>query len=62
MAELTNDAVRQMAALSSVQLSDNELELMRPQVEAIVEGITRVADINLDDVEPHRFPRPVQTS
>ncbi|PZC48699.1 MAG: Asp-tRNAAsn/Glu-tRNAGln amidotransferase C subunit [Chloroflexi bacterium] len=62
MAELTKDAVRQMAALSGVQFSDEELDLMQPQVEAILEGITRVADIDLGDVEPHRSPRPVQNS
>jgi Asp-tRNA(Asn)/Glu-tRNA(Gln) amidotransferase C subunit len=62
MAELSKDAVGQMAALSGVQFSDEELELMQPQVEAILEGITRVADIALGDVEPHRSPRPVQNS
>ena len=57
MAELTGDAIRQMAALSGVQLSDEELDLMQGQVEAMLDGIARVTELDVGEAEPHTLPR-----
>ncbi len=57
MAELTGDAIRQMAALSGVQLSGEELDLMQGQVEAMLDGIARVAELDVGEAEPHTLPR-----
>ena len=60
MAELTGDAIRQMASLSGVQLSAEELDLMQSQVEAMLDGIARVADLDVEEAEPHTLPRQAQ--
>ena len=60
MAELTGDAIRQMAALSGVQLSREELDLMQSQVEAMLDGIARVADLDVGEAEPHTLSRQAQ--
>ena len=60
MAELNGDAIRQMASLSGVQLSAEELDLMQSQVEAMLDGIARVVDLDVGEAEPHTLPRQAQ--
>lgn len=53
---LTLDAVRRVARLSRLALSDEQLEAYRPQLDAILAHMTRLGSLDLGSVEPLTHP------
>lgn len=46
------DDLRKLAHLSRLQLSDAEVEVLAPQLEQILGFVEKLAELNVDDVEP----------
>ena len=53
---ITRDEVRHVARLARLQLSDDELEHFGSQLDAILEAVGKVAELELSDVEPTAHP------
>ncbi len=49
---LTDEEVRKLALLARLELSDAEVELVRPQLGSILEFVERLSELQTDDVEP----------
>ena len=54
--EITREQVQHVARLARLELSDEELERMREQLSAILEAVGKVAELDLEDVEPTAHP------
>lgn len=52
MSTITNDDVRHLAQLSSLQMSDAEAELLRVGIEKIINYINQLDELDTDGVEP----------
>ena len=52
MSTITNDDVRHLAHLSSLQMSDAEAELLRVGIEKIINYINQLDNLDTDGVEP----------
>jgi aspartyl/glutamyl-tRNA(asn/gln) amidotransferase, C subunit len=52
MSTITNDDVRHLAQLSSLQMSDAEAELLRVGIEKIINYINQLDNLDTDGVEP----------
>ena len=52
MSTITNDDVRHLAHLSSLQMSDAEVESLRADIEKIINYINQLDELDTDDVEP----------
>ena len=52
MSTITNDDVRHLALLSSLQMSDAEVESLRADIEKIINYINQLDELNTDGVEP----------
>ncbi len=52
MSTITNDNVRHLAQLSSLQMSDVEVELLRADIEKIINYINQLDELDTDGVEP----------
>ena len=52
MSTITNDDVRHLAQLSSLQMSDAEAELLRVGIEKIINYINKLDELDTDGVEP----------
>ena len=50
--QVTKETLRAMAELSGLELSDEELEELLPQVQRTVEGMEGLNILNLENVEP----------
>ena len=57
---LTADQVRWVAHLARLELTAAELETMTPQLNAILDYVNQLQQINTDAVEPLAHPLPVQ--
>ena len=53
---ITPEDVLHVARLARLELSDEELERMREQLSAILEAVGKVAELDLDGVEPTAHP------
>lgn len=55
---LSPDDVAALARLARIELSPAELEHLAPQLEVILESVTRVAEVAADDIPPtsHALP------
>jgi aspartyl-tRNA(Asn)/glutamyl-tRNA(Gln) amidotransferase subunit C len=49
---LTDDDVRKLALLARLELSDEELAKVRPQLDSILVFVERLSELETDDVEP----------
>ncbi len=49
---LTDDDVRKLALLARLELSDEELARVRPQLDSILGFVERLSELETDDVEP----------
>ena len=49
---VTKDTIRAMAALVGLEVSENKLEELLPQVRRMVDGMAGVECLSLQDVEP----------
>lgn len=52
MSTITNDDVRHLAQLSSLQMSDAEVESLRADIEGIINYIGQLDELDTDGVEP----------
>ena len=52
MSTITNDGVRHLAQLSSLQMSDAEVESLRADIEKIINYINQLDELDTDGVEP----------
>ena len=52
MSTITNDDVRHLAQLSSLQMPDVEVELLRADIEKIINYINQLDELATDGVEP----------
>jgi len=52
MSTITNDDVRHLAQLSSLQMSDAEVESLRADIEKIINYIKQLDELDTDGVEP----------
>ena len=52
MSTITNDDVRHLAQLSSLQMSDAEVESLRADIEKIINYIYQLDELDTDGVEP----------
>ena len=55
---LSIDDVAALARLARIELTDDELAHLAPQLDVILESVTRVADVAADDIPPtsHALP------
>ncbi len=55
---LSPDDVAALARLARIELTDDELAHLAPQLDVILESVTRVADVAADDIPPtsHALP------
>ncbi len=49
---LTDDEVRKLALLARLELSDDEVAMVRPQLDRILAFVERLSELQTDDVEP----------
>ena len=52
MADITKDTVRKLAKLSSIGLSDKEVEIMTNELGSIVGFVDALQSVDVDGVEP----------
>ena len=52
MSTITNDDVRHLAHLSSLQMSDAEVESLRADIEKIINYTNQLDELDTDGVEP----------
>ena len=52
MSTITNDDVRHLAQLSSLQMSDAEIESLRADIKKIINYINQLDELDTDGVEP----------
>ena len=53
---ISRDEVLHVAKLARLDLSDDEVERFRQQLDAILEAVSKVAELDLSDVEPTAHP------
>jgi aspartyl-tRNA(Asn)/glutamyl-tRNA(Gln) amidotransferase subunit C len=51
--------VRYVANLARLELSDAEVAVFQPQLEAILGHVAELAELNVDGIEPTAYPMPV---
>lgn len=58
MPALTRDDVARLAQLARIALTDEELDHLAPQLDAIVSSVARVSEVAADDIPPtsHAVP------
>jgi len=59
MSEMTPDAVRHLAGLARIALSDEEVARLAGELGAIVEAVESVQSVATDDVPPPSHPVPL---
>jgi len=53
---LTRDDVARLAGLARIELTDDELAHLAPQLDVIVEAVAGVAEVKDDDIPPLAHP------
>jgi aspartyl-tRNA(Asn)/glutamyl-tRNA(Gln) amidotransferase subunit C len=53
---ISRDEVLHVAGLARLELTDEEVERFREQLNAILEAVSKVAELDLSDVEPTAHP------
>jgi aspartyl-tRNA(Asn)/glutamyl-tRNA(Gln) amidotransferase subunit C len=56
---LTIDDVAKLGELARIELSEEELDRLAPQLEVILESVARVAELDTTDVPPTSHPEPL---
>ena len=56
MVAISRDDVLHVAGLARLDLSEDEIERFREQLNAILEAVGKVAELDLDDVPPTSHP------
>ncbi|KAA9110690.1 Asp-tRNA(Asn)/Glu-tRNA(Gln) amidotransferase subunit GatC [Microbacterium rhizomatis] len=60
MSEITPDLVRHLGVLARIQLSDDEVQRLTGQLDAIVDNIAKVSQVATPDVIATSHPIPLQ--
>ncbi|WP_270352716.1 Asp-tRNA(Asn)/Glu-tRNA(Gln) amidotransferase subunit GatC [Microbacterium testaceum] len=60
MSEITPDLVRHLGVLARIQLSDEEVQSLTGQLDAIVDNIAKVSEVATPDVVATSHPIPLQ--
>ena len=58
--KISKDTLRAMAELSGLELSDDRLEQLLPQMRRLLEGVAGFDQLDLEGVEPAFVFKPVQ--
>jgi aspartyl-tRNA(Asn)/glutamyl-tRNA(Gln) amidotransferase subunit C len=53
---ISRDEVLHVARLARLDLTDDEVERFRDQLDAILDAVSKVAELDLSDVEPTAHP------
>ena len=56
MAGITRDEVLHVARLARLELSEEEVDLFREQLSEILDAVSKVSELDLDDVPPTSHP------
>lgn len=57
---LTRADVARLGALARIELADEELDLLAPQLQVILESVARVSELDTEGVEPTSHPLPLR--
>ncbi|BDV30800.1 Asp-tRNA(Asn)/Glu-tRNA(Gln) amidotransferase subunit GatC [Microbacterium terricola] len=60
MSEITPELVRHLGVLARIQLSDEEVDRLTGQLDAIVDNIAKVSEVATPDVPATSHPIPLQ--
>ena len=60
MSEITPDLVRHLGVLARIQLSDDEVQRLTGQLDAIVDNIAKVSQVATPDIVATSHPIPLQ--
>jgi len=59
MPTISRDEVAHLATLARIDLSDEELDKLAPQLDVILESVASIAGVAGDDVPPTSHPMPL---
>jgi aspartyl-tRNA(Asn)/glutamyl-tRNA(Gln) amidotransferase subunit C len=59
MPDITRDEVRHLADLARIDLSDDELDHLAPQLAVILDSIKSISEVAADDIPPTSHPLPI---
>ena len=59
MPEITREEVRHLANLARIDLSDDELDHLAPQLSVILESVASISDVAAGDIPPTSHPLPL---
>ena len=59
MPEITRDEVARLATLARIDLSDDELDHLAPQLSVILESVASISEVAGADVPPTSHPLPL---
>lgn len=59
MPEITRDEVAHLADLARIDLSEDELDLLAPQLSVILESVASISGVAGDDIPPTSHPLPL---
>lgn len=59
MSEISRDEVSRIARLARIKLSDAELDQIAPQLDHIVDAVSKVQQVNTDGIEPMSHPHSI---
>jgi aspartyl-tRNA(Asn)/glutamyl-tRNA(Gln) amidotransferase subunit C len=59
MPAITRDEVAHLARLARIELTDEELDHLAPQLEVILEAVARVGEVAADDIPPTSHALPI---
>jgi len=62
LAGITRDEVLHVARLARLELTDAEVEKFQGQLSAILEAVSKVAELDLSDVPPTAHPLEIQNA
>jgi aspartyl-tRNA(Asn)/glutamyl-tRNA(Gln) amidotransferase subunit C len=57
---LTPDDVAELARLARIELTQDELAHLAPQLDAILEAVATVSEVAADDIPPTSHPLPLE--
>ena len=59
MPEISREEVRHLADLARIDLSDDELDHLAPQLSVILESVASIGDVAAGDIPPTSHPLPL---
>ena len=59
MAEISRDEVSRIARLARIALQEDELDQIAPQLDTLVDAVSKVQQVDTDGVEPMSHPHSI---